>query len=298
MLRDLTDRNCIGEEGDRHEEYQYHQLIKNLRDYGDDSLGRNGVTRSVFGAALCFNLEGGALPLLTTKKLAWKTCLKELLWFLSGSTSNHDLVSAGVHIWDGNSSKEFLIGRGLDYPEGELGPVYGHQWRNFNGGYPLGAKGVDQIQKVIEQIKSRDKCSARRIVLSAWNPCQLDQMALPPCHILCQFRVKGNKLSCQMYQRSADVGLGLPFNIASYAFLTHLLAVHCGLETGELLLSIGDAHIYKDHEKTLYKQILRCPYKFPTIAITKQPKIDDYKFEHFKVKDYKHHDRMQMEMRP
>ena len=298
MIRSLADRNCIGSSGEPHQEYQYHELIKNIRDYGVNTEGRNGVTRSVFGATMCFDLGEGIIPLLTTKRLAWKTCLKELLWFLSGSTSNKDLNDKGVHIWDGNSSKEYLETRGLDYTDGELGPIYGHQWRSYNGEYPSGKPGVDQIKKIIDQINSGDKSHLRRLILSAWNPEQLDQMALPPCHILSQFDVTDNKLSCMMFQRSADVGLGLPFNIASYAFLTHILAIHCGLEPGELIISVGNAHIYQEHLVSLLKQVERTPFPFPTLSIKRHSSIDDYSFDDFTISDYVHHPSIKMQMRP
>ena len=210
-----------------HDEYQYLQLITNVIINGEDIQGRNGDTRMIFGTQMRFNLQEDVIPFLTTKKLAWKTCLKELLWFISGSTSNTILKNNNVHIWDANGTKDFLESRGLNYPEDDLGPVYGHQWRHFNAPYTdcytdYTNKGVDQLNNVIKMLKHPTEKYSRRIILSAWNPCQLDKMALPPCHVLMQFNVsKNDELSCILYQRSGDIGLGVPFNIASYSLLTH-----------------------------------------------------------------------------
>ena len=181
--------------------------------------------------------------------MAWKTCLKELLWFIKGSTSNKELQEQNVKIWNGNATREFLDSRGLSHlEENDLGPVYGHQWRFFNAEYETcmhnyKGKGVDQLQNVVNLLKNPATRSSRRIIMSAWNPCQLDQMALPPCHVMCQFNVIGDKLSCSMYQRSGDVGLGVPFNIASYSFLTHLLAHHCGLKAHEFVYYLKLTHL-------------------------------------------------------
>ena len=236
------------------EEKQYLDLIKDILDNGDWTLGRNGRTKSVFGRSMRFSLADGKIPILTTKKTAWKTCLKELLWFIRGETDNKLLQDQGVHIWDGNSSREFLDSRGLyDNPEGMLGPIYGFQWRHFNAPYDNQSgkaldKGIDQLQQIIDQLKDPEWRFSRRLIMTAWNPSQLDEMALPPCHIMCQFNVHdGNKLSCCMMQRSVDVPLGSPFNIASYSFLTHLLAKHCGLEAHEFIYFMGNCHIYEDH---------------------------------------------------
>jgi thymidylate synthase len=184
-----------------------------------------------------FNLEDNEFPLLTTKKMAWKTCLKELLWFVRGETDNKKLQEQNVKIWNGNATREFLDSRGLQHlEENDLGPVYGHQWRHFNAKYvdsdtDYSGQGVDQLQNVIDTLKDEETRNSRRIIMSAWNPCQIDEMALPPCHVLTQFNVvNGDELYCNLYQRSGDVGLGVPFNIASYSALTHLLANHCGLK--------------------------------------------------------------------
>lgn len=265
--------------------------------------------RKRFMAVPCiFSLQNGTLPLLTTKKVAWKTCLKELLWFIQGSTNNDLLQEQKVTIWNGNASKDFLNSRGLShYRENDLGPVYGHQWRHFNAPYKTcdddySGKGVDQLQYIIDQLKDADGGGrhSRRLVMSAWNPCQLDEMALPPCHILSQFHVScGNKLSCSLYQRSGDVGLGVPFNIASYSFLTHLIAHHCGLEAHEFVYHLGNAHIYDDHLEPLREQMDKKPFDFPTLTIkdNSQKSISDYKVDDFVVSEYKSHEPIKMVMR-
>ena len=304
MLRRAVDSLKIGSDGERHDENQYLALISDILEHGEEVVGRNGTTKAVFGAAMTFDLGNGVLPLLTTKKVAWKTCLKELLWFIQGCTDNDVLKSQKVRIWDGNASREFLDSRGLTHlEEGDLGPVYGHQWRHFNAQYTTrnedySGKGVDQLQYVIDQLKDPEKRSSRRIIMSAWNPCQLDEMALPPCHVLCQFNVIGDKLSCSLYQRSGDVGLGVPFNIASYSFLTHLLAKHCGLKAHEFVYYLGNTHIYDDHYEPLREQIKKKPYAFPKISIdTVKEDICDYKVGDFVVSDYNHHEVIKMEMR-
>lgn len=304
MLRRLAERGKLGLGGAVHDENQYLGLIKDVLAEGVMTSGRNGGTKAVYGAAMHFSLENGRLPLLTTKRVAWKTCLKELLWFIKGSTSNVELRNNGVHIWDGNGSREFLDSRGLNHlAENDLGPVYGHQWRHFNAAYTdcqtdYSGKGVDQLQYVIDCLKDPEQRSSRRIVMSAWNPCQLDEMALPPCHVLCQFNVLGDKLSCSLYQRSGDIGLGVPFNIASYSFLTHLLAKHCGLVAHEFVYFLGNAHIYDDHFDALEEQIKRSPKTFPSISIARQcESIDEYKMEDFVVEGYEPHGKIVMEMR-
>ena len=210
-------------------EFQYIQLIQDIIQNGSYEISRNGPTYSIFGNMMRFSLKDGQMPILTTKQVAWKTCFNELMWFICGSTSNHLLLEKNVNIWTQNASRKFLDSRGLqNLEEGDLGPIYGHQWRHFNAPYinsstDYTGKGVDQLQQLIEQLKNPEQNSSRRLIISAWNPNQLDEMALPPCHILMQFNVRENKyLSCSLYQRSGDVGLGVPFNIASYAFLTHI----------------------------------------------------------------------------
>jgi thymidylate synthase len=216
------------------------------------------------------------------------------------------LNEQGVHIWDGNASADFIASRGLaNYPPGILGPIYGYQWRNFNAVYdpatgkPLVNDGVDQLQQIIDELKDPTRRNSRRLIMTAWNPTQLDQMALPPCHILCQFNVHGtNKLSCALYQRSGDIGLGVPFNIASYSFMTHLIAKHCGLEPFEFVYFLGNAHIYDDHIDSLKEQIERKPHIFPTLKIeSTHENINDYCVDDFAISNYQYHDPIIMKMR-
>jgi thymidylate synthase len=290
--------------GKKSEEYQYLNLISDILEEGTMEEGRNGLTKSVFGAAMHFSLENGTIPLLTTKRVAWKTCLKELLWFIRGDTNNENLQKEGVAIWNDNASREFLDSRGLtELRENDLGPVYGHQWRHFNAPYTTcdenyEGQGVDQLAKIIKCLKDPLERTSRRMVMCAWNPCQLDEMALPPCHILAQFNVTGgNKLSCCMFQRSGDVGLGVPFNIASYSFLTHLIAKHCDLEPFEFIYYLGNCHIYGSHLNVIQEQVTKTPYAFPTLTINvKRENINDYILDDFEVHDYKHHEVIKMKM--
>lgn len=317
------------------EEYRYLNLIKNILENGHLEMGRNGNTKSIFGASMRFSLQNGKIPILTTKKTAWKTCLKELLWFISGETNNKLLTDQNVHIWDANASHEFLVSRGLGhYAEGELGAIYGHQWRHFNGTWrsandksvndksvndnsanwtknkdsdwtqdqdkkdPHFYEGVDQLQQIIDQLKNPATRNSRRLIMSAWNPCQLDQMALPPCHVMCQFNVHdGNKLSCALFQRAQDLPIGAPFNIASYSFFTHLLAKHCGLEAYEFINFVGNCHIYEEHIEPIKEILTREPYPFPTVSIKQlRENINDYKVEDFEIHNYKCHDVIKMAM--
>jgi len=292
-------------EGVVHDEYQYISLIEDILNEGVKVCGRNGNVLMVTGSAMHFSLENGVIPLLTTKKVAQKTCLRELLWFINGSTSNKTLQEQNVKIWNGNASREFLDSRGLHHlEEGDLGPVYGHQWRHFNAEYnncntDYNGKGIDQLNNIIKALKDPVDKWSRRIVMSAWNPCQIDEMALPPCHVLVQFNVvPPNKLSCSLYQRSGDIGLGVPFNIASYSFLTHLIAHHCNLEPFEFNYHLGNCHIYDDHIDALKEQITRKPYDFPRLVINeKHDNIDDYNSGNFKIVDYKFHGPITMVMR-
>lgn len=306
MLRTLINK-AYGDNS--HEEEQYLNIIRELVDGGGNiQEGRNGTTICDIGAAMVFSLKDGNLPLLTTKQVAWKTCLKELLWFIKGSTNNEDLKKQKCNIWNGNSTREYLDSRGLyNLNENDLGPVYGFQWRHFNGKYvdcntDYGGVGIDQLTYIINSLKSdnQETRNSRRLIMTAWNPCQLDEMALPPCHLLCQFHVtNGNELSCSMYQRSGDVGLGVPFNIASYSFLTHLIAKHCDLKPKEFIYYLGNTHIYDDHIEPLKEQVIRKPYKFPTLNINcdKKNSIDEYILDDFIVNDYKYHPMIKMEMR-
>lgn len=309
----------------RHEEHQYLQLVEHILQNGVWENGRNGRTKSIFGHSMRFSLQGGIMPLLTTKKTAWKTCFKELLWFLRGETNNRRLKEQGVHIWDANATREFLDSQGLmDYEENELGPIYGRQWRNFNKPYlsiarekqvleayhkegdvqvledynRLQEKGVDQLQQIVDALKDPTQRTSRRLILSAWNPAQLHQMALPPCHVLCQFHVQnGTRLSCALYQRSCDVALGVPFNIASYCFLTHLLAHHCGLEAHEFVHFMGNCHIYEDHVGSIQTQLERTPYAFPTVCVKQlRPHLQDYEVQDIELQGYVHHEAIEMKM--
>lgn len=303
MLKNIIKKNKE-RNGYIHDENQYLNLINDILNEGDFINGRNGNVKTIFGSAMHFDLTNDKIPILTTKRTAWKTCLKELLWFISGSTSNDILQENNVKIWNGNSSREFLDSRGLyNLRENDLGPVYGHQWRFFNAKYndcdtDYKNQGVDQLQYIIDNLKNPETRYSRRLVMSAWNPCQLNEMALPPCHILVQFNVIDNKLSCSMYQRSGDIGLGVPFNIASYCFLTHLIAKHCDLIPYEFVYYLGNCHIYDDHLDALKLQINRIPFEFPTINIlNKKNNINDYDFNDFKINNYKCHKKIVMEMR-
>jgi thymidylate synthase len=288
-----------------HEEYQYLNLIHDVVTMNHKENGRNGTTFSVFGCGMVFSLQQGQIPILTTKQMAWKTCLKELLWFIHGKTDNSLLQDAGVHIWDDNASRDFLSSRGLDhYRDGDLGPVYGHQWRHFNAKYSTcdedySGKGVDQLAYIIRCLKDPVERYSRRLIMSAWNPCQLEEMALPPCHILCQFNVSNtNQLSCALYQRSGDIGLGVPFNIASYSFLTHLLAKHCGLIAHEFVYHLGNAHIYDDHMPVVTQQLDLTPFTFPRLEIAAlRDDIDMYTINDFRIIDYVCHPSLKMKMR-
>lgn len=287
------------------DETQYLQLIQRIINEGNHTQSRNGVTYSIFGHHMEFSLKNNTIPLLTTKRVAWKTCFRELMWFLRGSTDNTELQQKKVTIWNANASRDFLDSRGLtNLNENDLGPVYGHQWRFFNAPYTnchtdYKGKGVDQIQYIIDALKDPSQHSSRRLVMSAWNPCQLNEMALPPCHVLAQFYVRDHKyLSCSLYQRSGDVGLGVPFNIASYSFLTHLIAHHCGLEAEKFIHFLGDAHIYEEHMEVLKEQILREPKEFPELKFTIQREsIENYDETDIEwIKPYEYHGELKMKM--
>jgi thymidylate synthase len=238
-----------------------------------------------------------------------------LLWFIRGQTDNKILKEQGVHIWDANGSREFLDSRGLtNYDVDELGPIYGYQWRHFNKPYVLKKhnqlsgwrddglikedNGIDQLQQIIDALKDPKQRTSRRLIMTAWNPCQLDEMALPPCHILCQFNVHdSNKLSCSMYQRSNDECCGTLINIASYSFLTHLLAKHCGLEAYEFVYFKGNCHIYEAHIEGAKLQLQREPYPFPTVSIKQiRENINDYQVEDFEIHNYQHHPQIKFQM--
>ena len=288
------------------EENQYLNLLDDILSTHNNQEGRNGNTLSIFGSTMHFSLEHNKIPIMTTKKVAWKTCLRELLWFIKGDTNNKHLKEKNVHIWDENGSRQFLDGRGLTkFMEDDLGPIYGFQWRHYNAKYidctsDYSNKGIDQLKEVIECLKDPEKRNSRRMIITAWNPCQLDIMALPPCHILMQFNVtNNNKLSCAMYQRSNDEACGTCFNIASYCFLTHLLAKHCDLEPYEFLYYKGNCHIYEEHIDNIKIQLQREPFEFPTLEIiNKREAIEDYVETDFVVNNYKHHEAIKYIMKP
>jgi len=284
-----------------HEEYQYLNLLNDILENGTWEEGRNGRVKTVFGRSMRFSLKDDKIPIITARK----TCLKELLWFIRGETDNKILKEQGVHIWDANGSREFLDSRGLiHYEVDELGPIYGRQWRQFNalcdpyGKKYDGSKGVDQLQQIIDALKDPKERFSRRLIMTAWNPIQLPLMALPPCHILCQFNVHdGNKLSCLMLQRSSDFYLGIPFNIASYSLLTHLLAKHCGLEAYEFVHFMGNCHLYENAIDAAKLQLTREPYEFPTVSIKQiRDNINDYQVSDFEIHNYKCHEQIKVEM--
>ena len=290
---------------ENHEEIQYLNLIKDIIENGSYEEGRNGRTLTKFGVMMKYSLKDGTLPLFTTKKVAWRVCFEELFWFINGSTDNRLLQDKNVKIWNANGSRDFLDSRGLtNYEENDLGPVYGFQWRNFNAPYEnckcnYNNKGVDQLQQIIQDLSNPETRSSRRHVLTAWNPCQINEMALPPCHMICQFHVRQNKyLSCAMLQRSGDIGLGIPFNVASYSLFTHILTKHCGLEADEFTHFIGNAHIYEQHIDALKNQITRKPLEFPKINIkAKYDKIEEYSINDIEwIKKYESDCSIKMEM--
>lgn len=253
---------------------EYLKLLRHVREQGVEKTDRTGTgTYSVFGYQMRFNLQEG-FPALTTKKLHFKSIIHELLWFLKGDTNVRYLRDNGVTIWDEWADEN-----------GELGPVYGHQWRSWPT--PDGRR-IDQISQLIEQIKKTP--DSRRLIVSAWNVADVDKMAIPPCHALFQFNVAGGKLSCQLYQRSADIFLGVPFNIASYALLTMMVAQVTGLSPGNFVHTLGDAHIYKNHLEQTDLQLSREPRKLPTMRINPVVKsIDDFVYEDFKIENYDPH---------
>lgn len=248
-----------------------------------------------------YNLRNDIFPLLTTKRVFWRAVLEELLWFIKGSTNAKDLQDKNIHIWDGNSTREFLDKNGfVDREEGDLGPVYGFQWRHFGAEYKTchddyTGKGIDQLNEVIERIRKNP--NDRRIIMSAWNVVDIPKMALPPCHCFVQFYVADGELSCQLYQRSADMGLGVPFNIASYALLTYMIAQVTGLKPGDFVHTIGDAHVYLNHIEPLKQQIVRTPKTFPSLRIKRAVNnIEDFVFDDFEIIGYNPHPTIKMEM--
>lgn len=253
---------------------QYHDLMQHVLDHGVEKHDRTGTgTISVFGYQMRFNLADG-FPMVTTKKLHLRSIIHELIWFLKGETNIQYLKENGVSIWDEWADEQ-----------GNLGPVYGSQWRSWKG---ANGKTVDQITQVIEQIKKNP--DSRRLIVSAWNVAEIENMALPPCHAFFQFYVANGKLSCQLYQRSADIFLGVPFNIASYALLNMMVAQVCGLEPGEFVHTLGDAHLYSNHLDQARLQLSREFRPMPTMKINQDVKnIFDFKFEDFTLEGYDPH---------
>lgn len=257
-----------------HNSAQYEAFLRHIFEHGTPKADRTGTgTRSIFGYQMRFDLQQG-FPLVTTKKVHLKSIIYELLWFLRGDSNVRWLQEHGVTIWDEWARED-----------GDLGPIYGVQWRNWPA--PDG-RHIDQIAQVVHTLKTNP--DSRRIIVSAWNVGELDQMALMPCHAFFQFYVADGKLSCQLYQRSADSFLGVPFNIASYALLTHMMAQQTGLVAGDFIWTGGDCHIYDNHTSQVQEQLSRTPYPYPTLRIKRlPPSIFDYEFEDFEILDYQHH---------
>jgi len=285
----------------------YLDALREILDRGEDRPDRTGVgTKSIFGLQMRFDLSQG-FPAVTTKKLAWKACVSELLWFIEGSGDENRLkeilhgnrYSEKKTIWSDNAQAEYWVKKRLQRHPGDLGRVYGVQWRRWRKPLVRINKVVlqnhDQLLELIDGIKS-DPYS-RRHIISAWNPGELDMMALPPCHMMAQFYVNNGKLSCQMYQRSADFGLGVPFNIASYALFTHMLAQVCNLEVGDLIICIGDAHIYQNHIEQVKEQLTRKPFAMPVLKLNPDISvITDFEMEDIELVNYQCHPTIEMPM--
>lgn len=252
---------------------QYHDLLNHVLKYGSEKEDRTGVgTLSTFGYQMRFDLSAG-FPILTTKKIYWHGVVEELLWFLRGETNVKSLMEKNVHIWDAWADKT-----------GDLGPIYGKQWRSWRSEHHY----IDQISNVIEQIKTNP--DSRRLIVNAWNVGDIDKMALPPCHMFFQFYVTDKKLSCQLYQRSGDIFLGVPFNIASYSLLTHMVAQVCDLGVGEFVHTLGDAHIYRSHLDQVNEQLVREPFSLPRLTLNHIIKdIDAFTADDIKLENYRYH---------
>ena len=284
-----------------HPEKVYLDALKNILENGDDRPDRTGVgTRSIFGLQMRFDLTKG-FPAITTKKLAWKACVSELLWFIEGSGDEKrlreilhgDRNSDKKTIWSDNAEAPYWVNKKLRRKEGDLGRIYGVQWRRWRKPLVRINKVVlqnhDQLLELIAGIK--EDPYSRRHIISAWNPGELDLMALPPCHMMAQFYVNNGKLSCQMYQRSADMFLGVPFNIASYALFTHMIAQVCNLEVGDLIITIGDAHIYNNHVEQVQEQLSRKPLPLPTLELNPDiGVIMDFDMDDVELVNYESHE--------
>lgn len=290
-----------------HPDKVYLNALKDILENGDDRPDRTGVgTRGIFGLQMRFDLTEG-FPAITTKKLAWKACVSELLWFIEGSGDENRLkeilhgerYSEKKTIWSDNASAPYWVNKRLQRHPGDLGRVYGVQWRRWRKPLVRINKVVlqnhDQLLELIDGIKN-DPYS-RRHIITAWNPGELDLMALPPCHMMSQFYVNNGKLSCQMYQRSADMFLGVPFNIASYALFTHMLAQVCNLEVGDLIITIGDAHIYNNHFDQVREQLSRDPLPLATLQLNSEISvITEFEMEDIELRDYQSHEAIKAPM--
>ncbi|XP_041366069.1 thymidylate synthase-like [Gigantopelta aegis] len=285
----------------RSDEFQYLEAIQQIIDHGVRKGNRTGTdTFSIFGMQMRYNLKQ-SFPLLTTKRVFWRGVAEEILWFIRGSTNSKELSDKGVNIWNANGSRAFLDSLGMtEREEGDLGPMYGFQWRHFGADYKdmhtdYSRQGIDQLQSVIEKIKNSP--DDRRIVMSAWNPPDLPKMVLPPCQCLVQFYVANGELSCQIYQRSADMGLGVPFNIASYSLLTCMIAHVTGLKPGDFVHTLGDAHIYVNHIEPLKVQLTREPRPFPKLIIKGEvDSIDDFTMDNLELVKYNPYPKIKMDM--
>jgi thymidylate synthase len=284
------------------DEEGYINLLRKILEEGNEKSDRTGVgTLSLFGAQLRFNLEN-QFPLLTTKKMYTKGIIHELLWFLRGCTDSKLLEKEKVNIWKANTTREFLDNRGLtDYEVGDLGPMYGFQWRHFNAEYrgcseDYSNQGVDQLTRIVNEIKSTP--DSRRLLMTTFNPESLDRSCLMPCHgIAIQFYVNKGELSCHMYQRSVDYCCGLPYNIASYSLLTYMIAQVTGLKPKELIISMGDTHIYKSHIENARIQADRIPLQFPTLTLNPAKQgIEDFECSDFEIREYECHSALKYEM--
>lgn len=294
----------------RFNELGYLSLVKDVLNEGRFTTNRTGIrTKAIFGDQLHYDLRGNKIALITTKYVHFPSVAKELFWFLRGDTNQKNLAQEGVHIWRANSTKEFLKTRNLNhcYTEYEsLGPIYGFQWRHFGAKYTnchqdYTNQGYDQLAHVVEQLKNDP--TSRRIIMSAWNPCDLDKMVLPPCHMMVQFSVDTvtRELSANMYQRSADLMLGVPYNLASYSLLLCLLAHKCNLKPGTLVCSYGDVHIYENHIENAKIQLARNPHDSPNLYITCDPdtmNMDKLQLDDgtIKLENYQHHERLFFQM--
>lgn len=285
-----------------HEEFQYLNYVSKILKSGSKRVDRTGVgTLSLFGTQMRWNLHRNVLPLLTTKRVMWKCVIEELLWFIKGSTDVDELRKVGVNIWNANTSRKYLDENGfIDRDVNDAGPIYGFQWRHYGAKYinkdhDYKNQGIDQLKQIIETIKNNPV--DRRIIMTAWNPIDIPKMVLPPCHCFVQFYVNDGKLSAMMYQRSADMGLGVPFNIASYSLLVHMIAHVTNLEAGEFIHTIGDAHVYLNHIEPLKSQLSRTPITFPTLKFSRKiNNIDDFVVDDFILENYKPHNKIEMSM--